>query len=158
MTIGRPMTADRAPGLASPPGMIRATMTVAEPDSSEQTVARRQALGQLGKPVRRFMRTEAGSAGLLLAATLLALAWANLWAHGYGQKRALRGGRLDGLRGQLRGRVHFGARVLDDALGVEASGVRGTPTFFVGGRRHTGPTDAATLGRALDSAAAGVQR
>ncbi|MDQ3769771.1 MAG: Na+/H+ antiporter NhaA [Actinomycetota bacterium] len=59
-------------------------MTVAEPSSLERTVAsRRQALGQLGEPVRRFMRTEAGSAGLLLAATLLALAWANLSPEGY---------------------------------------------------------------------------
>jgi Na+/H+ antiporter NhaA len=59
-------------------------MSAAEPASLEQTVvSRRQALGQLGEPVARFMRTEAGSAGLLLAATLLALAWANLSPGGY---------------------------------------------------------------------------
>ena len=59
-------------------------MSVTEPPASGQTVAsRQQVLGQLGEPVRRFMRTETGSAGLLLAATLLALGWANLWPDGY---------------------------------------------------------------------------
>jgi len=28
---------------------------------------------------------------------------------------------------------------------AEASGARGTPTFFIGSRRHVGPYDAATL-------------
>ncbi|MCP9489884.1 MAG: Na+/H+ antiporter NhaA [Solirubrobacteraceae bacterium MAG38_C4-C5] len=60
---------------------------------------------------------------------------------------------LDRFEGDLLDGRHA-ARVRDDALGAQASGVRGTPTFFVGGRRHTGPTDAATLGRALDDAAA----
>ena len=59
-------------------------MSVAEPAPPQQTVASRgQALGQLGEPVRRFMRTEAGSAGLLLAATVVALGWANLSPDGY---------------------------------------------------------------------------
>jgi Na+/H+ antiporter NhaA len=34
-------------------------------------------LEQLSGPLRRFLRTQAGSAALMLAATLLALAWAN---------------------------------------------------------------------------------
>jgi NhaA family Na+:H+ antiporter len=34
-------------------------------------------VAQLSAPLRRFLRTEAGSAGLLVLATLLALAWAN---------------------------------------------------------------------------------
>lgn len=50
---------------------------------------------------------------------------------------------------ELRTRVHAG-RVRDDAADAEASGVRGTPTFFIGDRRHTGPHDAATLIRALE--------
>ena len=40
-------------------------------------------------------------------------------------------------------------RIRDDVAGAEASGVRGTPTFFVNGRRHIGPYDAETLARAL---------
>jgi Na+/H+ antiporter NhaA len=41
------------------------------------------------------------------------------------------------------------ARVRRDAASAEASGARGTPTFFVNGRRHTGPHDADTLAREL---------
>jgi protein-disulfide isomerase len=37
------------------------------------------------------------------------------------------------------------ARVREDVSSAEASGARGTPTFFVGSRRHVGPYDAQTL-------------
>ncbi len=40
-------------------------------------------------------------------------------------------------------------RVEQDLESGRASGVTGTPTFFVGDRRHTGPTDAGTLAAAL---------
>ena len=40
-------------------------------------------------------------------------------------------------------------RVRDDVASAEASGVTGTPTFFVGGRLHYGPYDAETLGARL---------
>ncbi len=40
-------------------------------------VGRRVLLQQLAEPLRSFLSTEAGSAGLLLAAVLVALAWAN---------------------------------------------------------------------------------
>lgn len=44
----------------------------------------RQLIGQLSSPLRRFLRTESGSAVLLLAATVGALAWANSpWSGGY---------------------------------------------------------------------------
>lgn len=43
-------------------------------------------------------------------------------------------------------------RVREDVAGAEASGARGTPTFFVGTRRHVGAYDARTLIRALDEA------
>ena len=43
-----------------------------------------------------------------------------------------------------------GARVRADVASAEASGARGTPTFFVNGRRHTGPHDAQTLAAALE--------
>ena len=34
---------------------------------------------------------------------------------------------------------------------AEASGARGTPTFFVGDRRHIGPYDAETLAAELNA-------
>jgi predicted DsbA family dithiol-disulfide isomerase len=43
------------------------------------------------------------------------------------------------------------ARVRADVASAEASGARGAPTFFIGDRRHTGPSDAATLARALEA-------
>jgi Na+/H+ antiporter NhaA len=42
------------------------------------------------------------------------------------------------------------ARVRADVASAEASGARGTPTFFVNGARHTGPYDALTLAAALE--------
>jgi protein-disulfide isomerase len=44
------------------------------------------------------------------------------------------------------------ARVRTDAASAEASGARGTPTFFVGDRRHVGPHDTETLSAALRAA------
>jgi protein-disulfide isomerase len=46
--------------------------------------------------------------------------------------------------------IHAG-RVLEDVVSAEASGARATPTFFVSGRRHVGPYDAATLAAALEA-------
>ncbi|MDP2711189.1 MAG: Na+/H+ antiporter NhaA [Solirubrobacteraceae bacterium] len=43
-------------------------------------------------------------------------------------------------------------RVREDIADAEASGARGTPTFFVGVRRHVGAYDADTLARTLRSA------
>ena len=42
------------------------------------------------------------------------------------------------------------ARVRADVASAEASGARGTPTFFIGTARHTGPYDAETLARELN--------
>lgn len=47
----------------------------------------------------------------------------------------------------------LGVRVREDVAGAEASGARGTPTFFVGRHRHVGPHDAATLIAALERVA-----
>jgi protein-disulfide isomerase len=44
----------------------------------------------------------------------------------------------------------FMAHVRDDAFSAEESGARGTPTFFIGVRRHVGPYDAATLAAELE--------
>jgi Na+/H+ antiporter NhaA len=51
----------------------------AEEETAEDLTStpRRQLLAGLGGPLRRFIGTEAGSAGLLLAATAVALIWAN---------------------------------------------------------------------------------
>ena len=49
----------------------------------------------------------------------------------------------------LRG-AHAG-HVREDVRSADASGARGTPTFFVGGRRHVGPYDAETLARELEA-------
>jgi len=43
-------------------------------------------------------------------------------------------------------------RISADVASAEASGARGTPTFFVGARRHTGPHDTGTLAEALGRA------
>jgi protein-disulfide isomerase len=42
-------------------------------------------------------------------------------------------------------------RVQDDAQDAELMDLNSTPTFFVNGRRHQGPWDAASLIRALES-------
>jgi protein-disulfide isomerase len=48
----------------------------------------------------------------------------------------------------LRRHEHAG-RVADDVGTADASGVAGTPTFFINGRRHHGAYDAATLSAAV---------
>jgi Na+/H+ antiporter NhaA len=51
---------------------------VLAPAAPTQSEPRRRVLvAQLAQPVRTFLANEAGSAGLLLAATLVALLWAN---------------------------------------------------------------------------------
>jgi Na+/H+ antiporter NhaA len=52
-------------------------------------------------------------------------------------------------------REHAGApRVADDVDSADLSGVSGTPTFFINGRRHFGAYDIATLSAALRAAGA----
>jgi Na+/H+ antiporter NhaA len=53
---------------------------------------------------------------------------------------------------ELRRREHAG-RVAEDVATADASGVAGTPSFFINGRRHQGAYDAATLTAAVRSAA-----
>ena len=53
--------------------------------------------------------------------------------------------------GELRRREHA-ARVSDDVASADESGVSGTPTFFINGRRHYGTYDIATLSDAVSAA------
>jgi Na+/H+ antiporter NhaA len=46
------------------------------------------------------------------------------------------------------------ARVAQDVASADLSGVSGTPTFFINGRRHQGPYDIETLGEAVRKARA----
>jgi Na+/H+ antiporter NhaA len=61
--------------------------------------------------------------------------------------------RLDGERfwEDLRRRQHA-ARVAEDVASADASGVAGTPSFFINGRRHQGAYDIDTLTRAVQRA------
>jgi len=51
----------------------------------------------------------------------------------------------------LRTNAH-GAKVRSDFLSGVHSGVNGTPTFFINGRRHDGPADLPSLMRSLETA------
>jgi protein-disulfide isomerase len=52
---------------------------------------------------------------------------------------------------ELRRREHAG-RVSEDVASADESGVSGTPTFFINGRRHYGAYDISTLTEAVNSA------
>jgi Na+/H+ antiporter NhaA len=52
---------------------------------------------------------------------------------------------------ELRRREHA-ERVAEDVASADASGVAGTPSFFINGRRHQGAYDVDTLGRAVRAA------
>ena len=54
------------------------------------------------------------------------------------------------------GDVRHAQRIRDDVASAEASGARGTPTFFIGTRRHVGPYDVETLVRELRSARSAI--
>ncbi len=58
---------------------------------------------------------------------------------------------LDRFSEDLR-RRRYGQRVAEDVQSADASGVSGTPTFFINGRRHQGVYDLDTLTRAIKAA------
>ncbi len=60
---------------------------------------------------------------------------------------------VDRFTEDLRHRV-FASRVSEDVASADASGVSGTPSFFVNGRRHTGVYDVQTLSAAVRAARA----
>jgi protein-disulfide isomerase len=61
---------------------------------------------------------------------------------------------LERFTAELQRGVHL-TKVRDDLIGGVRSGVRGTPTFFINGRRHDGSWDLANLLGTLQAAAAG---
>jgi Na+/H+ antiporter NhaA len=58
---------------------------------------------------------------------------------------------VERFRDELRRRAYT-PRVSEDVASADASGVSGTPTFFINGRRHQGAYDVATLAAAVRSA------
>jgi Na+/H+ antiporter NhaA len=58
--------------------------------------------------------------------------------------------------GELRRHEHAD-RIADDVASADASGVAGTPSFFINGRRHDGAYDVATLTAAVRSARSRVR-
>jgi Na+/H+ antiporter NhaA len=60
---------------------------------------------------------------------------------------------LDRFRDELRRREHY-QRIAEDVASADASGVAGTPSFFINGRRHEGAYDIDTLTRAVSVARA----
>ena len=60
---------------------------------------------------------------------------------------------VDRFRDDLRQR-HHAARVAEDVASADASGVSGTPTFFVNGRRHDGVYDVEALSSEIKGALA----
>ena len=57
----------------------------------------------------------------------------------------------EGLRTALE-KGSYASKVRNDFIGGVRSGVNGTPTFFIGGRRHDGSFDFAELVSAIDAA------
>lgn len=64
---------------------------------------------------------------------------------------------LDRFTDDLR-RRRFAPRVAEDVQSADSSGVSGTPTFFVNGRRHHGVYDVETLTRSIRAAARAAAR
>jgi Na+/H+ antiporter NhaA len=58
---------------------------------------------------------------------------------------------IERFRDELRRREHL-PRIAEDVASADASGVAGTPTFFINGRRHQGAYDVAALTSAVEAA------
>ena len=58
---------------------------------------------------------------------------------------------MDRFWDELRRHEHA-ARIAEDVASADASGVSGTPTFFINGRRHHGAYDIDTLTEAVRAA------
>ena len=86
-----------------------------------------------------FLRTETGSAAVLMPDLIR-----------YATEAGLDPGRF---RDQLASRAGA-ARVAEDVDSADLSGVSGTPTFFINGRRHYGSYDIGALTAAVQAAKA----
>ena len=76
------------------------------------------------------------------------------WSRAISSRYAARLG-LDAERFERDLRERTGAgRVAEDVEGADLSGVSGTPTFFINGRRHPGAYDIASLSAAVRVAGA----
>jgi protein-disulfide isomerase len=64
---------------------------------------------------------------------------------------------LDRFSDDLR-RRRFAGRVAEDVSSADESGVSGTPTFFINGRRHVGVYDVDTITRAVMAARTASRR
>jgi Na+/H+ antiporter NhaA len=64
---------------------------------------------------------------------------------------------VDRFRDELRGR-EYASRVSEDVSSADESGVSGTPTFFINGRRHYGVYDIDTLSEAVGAAKTRAQQ
>ncbi len=198
------------------------------------TESHRDLSAQVARPLRKYLATETGSAGLLLPAAIIALIWANsplsgsydsLWhtdlsislgsgsisldlrqwldeglmalfffviglevrreisvgemserkrvvlpvVAGIGDMLFSHQGGLDiedliGYAGRLEldvdqfvleieGSLNTG-RIQEDVASADASAAHGTPTFFIGGKRHIGPYDAKSLAAELRASTA----
>jgi 2-hydroxychromene-2-carboxylate isomerase len=101
-------------------------------------------------PLREFLRTESGGAAVLLAATAAGLELRMADLVSYADRLG-----LDVARFTEDVRGHVGAnRIGQDVEGADLSGVSGTPTFFINGRRHHGAYDIDHLSRAVRAAGA----
>jgi predicted DsbA family dithiol-disulfide isomerase len=60
---------------------------------------------------------------------------------------------VDHFREDLRRREYL-PRIAEDVASADESGVAGTPSFFINGRRHSGAYDVATLSAAVRAARA----
>lgn len=74
--------------------------------------------------------------------------------HGYAEQLRLDMDRFDA---ELRGRT-YKKRVTSDVASADASGVSGTPSFFINGRRHHGAFDLQSLTSAVKTAARLAER
>jgi hypothetical protein len=100
-------------------------------------------------PLRSFLRTERGSAAILLAAAIAALAWVNIDAGAYqrvwGTALTVHVGPPVSRRTSSTGSMTFASRVAQDVESADLSGVSGTPSFFVKVVGTTAPTTSTPL-------------
>ena len=104
--------------------------------------------GRRGRRGRRRARAASGSCTTCSSPTRTSSSVEDLL--GYAGELGLD---VEQLRARPRGRARSPRACAADVAGAEASGAGGTPTFFVGDRRHVGAYDAETLTAELTAGA-----